>query len=200
MTGGKWFYIQVASLTLLASATPSVAYARFARSLTWAWWGREGTWLDNIYLMTQSTGCTQHGQPMAMLYFSQKTSIHHSLPPSLPARLLACLPAGQPTDRSTYLLTHLPTYTYSTYLLNFIEIFLCSMRFFMEKVLHVILAFDQEWKFEELSRCKVSIDGGLEYYWTYYGAVIWSGGRGQWCTYVHWGGVQLTWPRIVTSC
>ncbi len=39
----------------------------------------------------------------------------------------ACRPAGRPTDRPTYLL-------------NFIEIFLCSMRFFKEKVMHVTLA------------------------------------------------------------
>ncbi len=35
---GEHNTLQVASL---ASATPSVTYARFARSLTWAWWGRE---------------------------------------------------------------------------------------------------------------------------------------------------------------
>ncbi len=34
-------------MSSLASATPSVAYARFARSLTWVWWGREGTWLNS---------------------------------------------------------------------------------------------------------------------------------------------------------
>ncbi len=61
----------------------------------------------------------------------------------------ACWPTDPPTDLylqylpidlPTYLLTYLPTYTYCTYLLNFIESLLCSMRFFMEKVMHVILA------------------------------------------------------------
>ncbi len=106
--------IQVASL---ASATPSVAYVRFARSFTWAWWGREGMWLNScdniIYLM--ATGRTQHGNLWQCCNVHKKPpSIHHSLPPSVPACLPACwpacLPASRPTDRPTDRPTYWPTY------------------------------------------------------------------------------------------
>ncbi len=61
--------------------------------------------------MAQITGCTQHGQPNVVIFTKKTPSIAASLPACLPAGL----PAGQQTDRPT---THLPTYTYSTYLLN----------------------------------------------------------------------------------
>ncbi len=63
-----------------------------------------------------------------------------SLPPYLPARLLACLPAGRPADQPTYL--PIPTVTtYLQYLPTQFhrELFVCSMRFFKEKVMHVTL-------------------------------------------------------------
>ncbi len=115
-------YIQVASL---ASATPSVAYAR---SLRWVWWGREGTWLnscDNIIFILNGSAYGLHTTWATygnVVMFTK--NLHRSFPPSLrpclPARLLTYLPAGRPTDwptdRSTHLLTYLPTYTYSTYL------------------------------------------------------------------------------------
>ncbi len=128
--------IHMRVMSSLASATPSVAYAPFARSLTWAWLVHLLQLLRVWLTLAHSHGRDEAGRECDILVITytkwlkaraahnmgnlwqccnvHKTppSIAPSLPPSLRSCLLTCLPAERLTDRPTYW----PTYTYSTYL------------------------------------------------------------------------------------